>query len=177
MQETEVKLQIGKNEKSRIVDFCNKNEFIEQKTVIEHDIYFSPYHRNFMKEDRAIRVRRQGGSWKLTYKEANCSESMQDRQEIEIEVSDGEKLLQIFEKLDFQKLLEVCKERTYYFNADVSICIDNVKGLGQYAEIEILDNASSAGDKEQQIWLMLKQMELMTVKTEKKTYLELLLER
>lgn len=175
MQEIEAKLKIGADEKNKILDFCHKNNFVKHEPMVECDVYLSPGHKNIMKEDKALRVRRQGDRWKLTYKEANRSKLIQDREEIELEVDDGKKLLQIFEKLDFCSILEVYKERTYYTKENISICMDDVRGLGEYAEIEILDSEKSAGGDEKQIWRILEEMGLGKVQTERKTYLELLL--
>jgi len=43
-------------------------------------------------------------------------------------------------EMGLEKIIEVHKTRTEYSFGKLTICVDNIKGLGSYIEIESLDN-------------------------------------
>ena len=70
------------------------------------------------------------------------------REELETPVGDGEALLSILSRIDFKIVLEVEKTRATYNSGPYTFCIDEVKGLGSYLEIEYLSNNDIIIDKE-----------------------------
>ena len=73
----------------------------------------------------------------LTYKGPKVDAETKTREEIEIPVE--ENITAILEKLGFTKWRSVKKERKTYKLNDLTICLDDVQGLGSFMEIETGD--------------------------------------
>ena len=144
MEEIEFKIKYGGAEKYKVVDYCLNNGFEYKGASVQRDIYLTPSHRNITEDDEAIRVRHESGpgKWTLTYKGKNKSLSFHDREELETAVDNGEALLSILAQMDFRVILEIEKTRELYSSDSYGICIDEVKGLGTYIEIEYLSGES-----------------------------------
>ena len=142
MEEIEFKVKYGGAEKYKVIDYCLDNGYEYQGASVQRDIYLTPSHRNITDDDEAIRVRYDSGAgkWALTYKGRNKSRAFHDREELETAVGNGEALLAILARLDFKVILEIEKTRETYSSDSYSICLDEVKGLGTYLEIEYLSS-------------------------------------
>ena len=104
------------------------------KTETQEDIYFAHPSRDFSETDEAVRVREINDKFFLTYKGPKVDAETKTREEIEIPVE--ENIIVILEKLGFTKWRSVKKERKTYKLNDLTICLDNVSGLGNFMEIE-----------------------------------------
>lgn len=176
MQETEIKLRYDSDCRDALIAHCLDQGFQYRGTVTEEDLYYTPAHRDFLKEKRALRLRLVHGEdgrtrTRITYKGPNRTEGLQDREELETDVEDGDILKEIFRQLDFQPLAIVRKKRAYYQKDRFSVCIDRVDGLGDFFEAEILGEEQAAGILEQ----FLRTLPFSSFQTEPLTYLELLL--
>jgi adenylate cyclase class 2 len=122
-------------------------QFVE--TVRQEDIYFNHRHDNFKQKDIAFRVRqssRSSGSitW-LTYKGPNQDDVGKIREEHEVRLSENETaetLQKILAGVGFQAVSPVRKTRDRYRltveGTAVEFCLDQVEGLGAFAEIEVV---------------------------------------
>jgi adenylate cyclase class 2 len=150
------------------------------------DYYFSSPTRNFAVTDEALRLRQiltKLGKEKieLTYKGPKQGESMKIREEITIEVSDYSKSIKFLENLGFQVVTVVKKKRTNWLVDQFIISVDEVEDLGSFMEIEITtltDNSEEIREcKERIISLVKKILHNWTGEDERKSYLELLMEK
>ena len=104
MRETEIKYCYKKGERPLITSFLKKNRYTQKYQVYEKDTYYTYKDRNFLKEDIALRVRKvQKESvpiqWKLTYKGPNMTSGGQDREELELQITEnGDSLSKLLEK-------------------------------------------------------------------------------
>ncbi len=116
--------------------------------VEQKDTYLSHPNRNLAANDEALRVREEGGRCWLTYKGPKRGGSVKVREELEVGFQSREALLELFERLGFLAVAQVCKRRRVYRCGQVSICFDDVIGLGRFVEIEIAeaDDSGKAGD-------------------------------
>ncbi|BAA30938.1 class IV adenylate cyclase [Pyrococcus horikoshii] len=155
-------------------------EFMRKE--IHEDIYYQHPCRDFSKTDEALRIRikRFNGHNEvfLTYKGPKIDEKSKTRLEIEVEIQeDVDKYFELLDRLGFKEVLKVVKTREkYYVEKGVTITLDEVEGLGKFIEIETLvkekDEIPEAVEKLEKIL-----RELGVEKFERRSYLELLLEK
>lgn len=103
----------------------------------EHDIYFEHPCRSLHENDEVLRLRVAEGRALLTYKSASRP-PLKTREEIEVRVDDAQALRSILQHLGFSESLSLSKLREEYSldREGVKVCIDHVKGLGYYLEVE-----------------------------------------
>lgn len=107
------------------------------KSEVEtEDTYYAHPHKDFGETDEALRIRRESGKVFLTYKGPKLDAESKSREEFQAEVSDGEILSMILEKLGFSVFGRVGKRRKVYSLGPLEICLDDVYGLGQFLEVE-----------------------------------------
>jgi len=149
----------------------------------EVDHYFNAPDRDFAKTDEAFRLRRIGSKNWVTYKGPKRDQQTKTRTEIEVPLGDGDQTADDFARLvqhlGFLPVAVVRKERTIYHcrreGYEVEIALDTLQGLGRFVEVEIRaeeDRLSEARD------VLLRVVgELGLKQTERRSYLEMLLER
>ena len=113
-------------------------EFIEEQ--LQADTYFDDADGSLKSGDRALRVRRQRAGKKektfLTYKGPKQEDDFKKRQEIEIEISDGDSAEELLSALGYEKALVFEKKRRFWQLDDCVICLDELPLLGSFVEIE-----------------------------------------
>lgn len=146
---------------------------IGQKT--QKDIYYQAPHRDFKETDEALRIRQENGDIYLTYKGPKIDDETKTRREIEIELKSLEKMDSILEFLGFKKSKTVEKQRQLYSIDEYKIALDDVKGLGEFIEIEtITDTKDGYEQKKDEALDILKK--LVNSETITKSYMEMLLD-
>lgn len=96
------------------------------------------------------------------------------RKEITVEVSDGEKMIEIFKMLGFNVLLAVSKRRKIYQYKDYHVYLDEVQDLGRFVEIEYLSGETPGVKPEHNLMHIVEALNLPK-NFISKSYLELLL--
>jgi len=120
------------------------------ESVEERDVYYNAPDRDFADTDEALRVRYAGGRVIITYKGPKIREfGLKAREEFNTMVESGEDFEKMLDRLGFRRTLEVRKRREYYRFAGAIISLDNVDGLGTFAEIEY--EGKNRGDAEEAI--------------------------
>ena len=148
------------------------------------DTYFAHPGRNFAETDEALRLRRVGDSNYMTYKGPKLDATTKTRREIELVIESGdpgrargEELLAL---LGFKTVAEVTKNRqTFQIERGgriVEIALDEVAGVGAFVELEIGIDREKELDAARQTITRLAQ-ELGLADSERRSYLEMLLER
>jgi adenylate cyclase class 2 len=83
-----------------------------------------------------LRVRRYGGRWVLTYKGPSTYRgAVREREELELEVADGEVLAAVFAHLGLEPDLRYEKDREVWRLGSVEVVLDHTP-LGDFVEIE-----------------------------------------
>lgn len=136
----------------------------------QEDTYFNSPWRDFSKTDEALRVRRVGKRYFLTYKGPKIGSEIKMREEIELPVD--AKIFDVLGKLGFKEAAVVRKRREMFSFENLLICLDCVEGLGDFIEIESKD----AADKSR-IFFLLKTLGIDKGACTRRSYLELLAER
>jgi adenylate cyclase class 2 len=147
----------------------------------EEDQYLAAPDRDFRVTGEAFRMRRVGKSAFLTYKGPKLKTEAKIRTELELPLPDGEGMaenyLQLFRHLGYRPVAVVRKRRRQYpltrQGFSMSICLDDVEGVGRFAEVEIL------AEKEQlekaQVVLLETAAALGLKQVERRSYLALVL--
>jgi adenylate cyclase class 2 len=153
----------------------------EQPAIDEADHYFNAPDRDFGKTDEAFRLRSIGEKNRVTYKGPKHAGPAKTHTEIEIAIESGaeaaEKWRQMVQHLGYRPTAIVKKRRMIFkFSRDgfdMEACFDEVDSLGKFVEIEIVADASEK-ERAQDV-LMAVARELGLEKSERRSYLEMVL--
>ncbi len=149
----------------------------------QRDIYLAHPSRDFAQTDEVFRVRCVGDENYLTYKGPVLDEVAKTRREIEIATAAGlterDQLLDMLASLGFHPVRDVVKRREPFYllwqDRDLEIVLDDVHNLGWFAELEII--AEDADRDAARECLLALSRELQLSKSERRSYLRLLLEK
>jgi adenylate cyclase class 2 len=170
------------------VDFADLERRLAERgakpgdTLEEVDHYFNAPDRDFAKTDEALRLRRIGSANFVTYKGPKCDPQTKTRTEIEVPLESGDAnataFAELLTHLGYRSVALVRKRRRLYHLSRerfaLEICLDEVEGLGRFAEIEILAPEQSL-DAARAVLLELAG-ELGLGQSERRSYLEMLLD-
>jgi adenylate cyclase class 2 len=101
----------------------------------QEDLYFAHPVRDFGVTDEALRLRKDGQREVLTYKGPKLDGRSKTREEVEFPVPYPE-MKTILARLGFKESFKVRKHRAEFVLEGVSVCLDDVEGLGSYVELE-----------------------------------------
>ena len=181
MKEIELKAQYDSSKRPELEQHLKKQGFQEIRSFTQQDEYFNHPERDFQKTDEALRIRREqrndGTSHCcITYKGANDSLIGQSRRELETRVEDEHKMRQILLALGFRSAAEVKKRRKEYKKEDLTVCLDELDGLGNYIELEVvLPETESKSATENRLREFLSELSFIRPVIETLTYLELVM--
>ncbi|MBN2111066.1 MAG: class IV adenylate cyclase [Methanosarcinaceae archaeon] len=100
------------------------------------DTYFNAPHRDFADTDEALRIRSVEGRSVMAYKGKKLDTVSKTREEFETPV-DGASARSILFSLGFYESGMVKKKREIFRLEDLTICLDNVRSIGEFIEVEI----------------------------------------
>lgn len=144
------------------------------KEEAHRDEYFDTKERNLINKDKALRIRTiDGEQFFLTYKGPKIDTKTKTREEIEISVSNSVDTGSILKRMGFERIAVIEKIRKKYELAGYKICLDNVKDMGKFIEVET--TGEKIKELRDQILGIIKKLGIE--KTERKSYLELFLDR
>jgi len=113
-------------------------EFLAEQS--QTDYFFDDANAALTTTDRGLRLRRQSvaGSERffLTYKGAKEKSNFKKRQEIEIEIKEGQATQKLLSALGYEKVLIVEKKRRLWQLEECTVALDQLPLLGDFAEIE-----------------------------------------
>ena len=115
---------------------------------LQTDYHFDDANMTLQKTDRCLRLRRQlvnkSERFFLTYKGAKEKSSFKKRQEIEIEIVDGDSVQKLFLALGYEKVLVIEKKRLTWHLGDCVVALDQLPLIGNFVEIEGPDEGKIA---------------------------------
>ncbi len=170
MLEIEAKARINREKiKRKLLKLEAK--FLKKET--QEDIYFAHPSRDFARSDEALRIRKIGKDFYLTYKGPKLDRLTKTREEHEVKISGFEEARNILKKLKFREVAAIRKKREYYALEDFTIALDEVEGLGSFIEVE----KKAEHYTPEEIIDFLKKFGIKERDFERKSYLELALGR
>jgi adenylate cyclase class 2 len=149
----------------------------------QRDLYFNHPQRCFRETDEALRIRTTGDENALTYKAPRLDTFTRTRPETEIPFASGpqtaDQLRSVLLALGFREIAAVEKQRRTarysHVGQAVEVTLDEVTGLGQFLEIEMLVEETAWEAARDQIVALATQWEILDLR-EPKSYLRMLLE-
>jgi len=141
--------------------------------LFQDDVYYSHPSRDFGRTDEGLRLRVENDLTVVTYKGPKLDPRSKTREELEISVGNAETFAKILERLGFKPVMRISKQRRIYGLRGVSVCLDRVRGLGDFVEFEF-----EGEDLEEGRTRILALMEELGVRgNERRSYLELTIEK
>ena len=139
--------------------------------------------RDFATTDEVFRLRRVGEQNFLTYKGPVLDDLAKTRREIEVAAASGsvaaEQLLDMLTSLGFRPVRDVAKRREPFqlswVGREIEIVLDEVHDLGWFAELETLASEDECDAARECLFSLSRELGLS--KSERRSYLRLLLER
>ncbi len=152
-------------------------------TIEQSDQYFAHPCRDFATTDEALRIRTAGGRSFVTYKGPKLDAATKTRRELELPLdrqdADGSQLAELLVALGFTPVAVVRKKRRPfelpYEGRIVEGALDDMEGVGTFVELEL--RADEAGLEEAKRLISALAAELELGPSERRSYLEMLLER
>ncbi len=170
MIEVEAKAQCSPEIEEKILEMGGKWIGVENHL----DQYFNSPQHDFAKTDEALRIRIKEEGTRLTYKGPKLDSVTKSRKEVTVKVDDPGSLEEILNSLGFSVAAVVKKRRVKYALEGATLCLDDVKGLGTYLEVELSADDDWEDAKDQVLAIMSR---LGLKESIRKSYLELLAER
>lgn len=151
--------------------------------VRQVDRYFAHPCRDYSVTDEALRIRQVGEANFVTYKGPKIDRTTKTRRELELLLPAGQAygtdFAQLLTLLGFTFVAEVCKVRRQaavpWQGGTVDVAIDRVEDLGNYVEMEIMANSAELESAKERLASLAGELALAEV--ERRSYLELLLEK
>ncbi len=171
MERYEVEVKAWCSDHSKMAELLEKKGAEMTGREEEDDVYFNHPSRDFKKTDEALRIRKAGDKTILTYKGPKLSGQVKSRTELETEVKDFDCMCAVLLSLGFVKSGSVFKTRTVYRLGDTEFCLDFVRDLGSFVEIE--KTGQDRGRLEKEVAALAEDFGLENI--EKRSYLELVL--
>jgi adenylate cyclase class 2 len=155
---------------------------VHLETRTESDQYFNAPDRDLKQTDEAFRLRRIGNTSRFTYKGPKRDTETKTRPEIEVPLADGDgpaaDAVQMLVCLGYRPVAVVRKSRVVYQvlrnGMEVDVCLDDVAGVGSYAEVEIVAEESRFEEAKAAVLALAAELGLSDV--ERRSYLGMLLE-
>lgn len=153
--------------------------FERDRHLMQRDLYLSHPCRDLGETDEALRIRtvKDMDSGRtdtfITYKGPKLSNRSKSRDEIEIRIPGIEGMRELLYRLGFSKVIIVDKERRTYIKDEVEASIDMISDLGCFLELE-MKSGEVKGPEERLLDIA---RELGFEKTERRSYMELLMEK
>ena len=151
MIEVEVKLPVA--DLAGIRTKLLKKGFKETAFIEERDTYFDNLQGDIRANGEALRVRETKDHLtgkkhaQMNFKGKKLDTRTMTREELETGVEDGEICRNILRAIGYAPVTpEVIKDRTMLQNGLVTACLDNVHGLGEFLELEILADSEEKKD-------------------------------
>ena len=180
--EVEIKLKI--RDKNRLIESLRDVGFQQGDLVLESDVYYTSRHHDFEKLDEALRIRSIQNlstgekSSVITFKGAKTDKRSMTRKELETEVGDPKIAREILESIGFTPVPSVEKERQHFYMQKITACVDRVKNLGDYLELEkMVDVEEEKTEALQELEEVLQRLGYSMEDTTRTSYLSMLMKQ
>lgn len=179
MIEVEIKLPV--EDLKKIEGMLCKMDFVLSETIVETDTYFDNEAGQIRGNGEALRVRtiisEQTGSEDtvITFKGKKLDQISMTRTELETNVGDGKTAEKLFCALGFHPVEpRVIKKRRSYIKENLRADLDEVKGLGEFLELEILAEEETQKEALLKIENVLRKLGFSMENTVRTSYLTML---
>lgn len=158
MREIEVKAKL--DDRARFLVAAKKLGIQFDEAITQEDTTYEselPYHDPRW---NVFRLRKQEGKHILTMKHKASTRS-RDNHEYETIVEDENEVIKMLSRLGFRHGVYVHKQRQVAHFNDLELCLDEIKGLGWFVEVEKLaDDNADVDAIQNELWSLLQQLGL-----------------
>lgn len=179
MIEVEVKIKISNKE--NLIYSLLEMGFVKTGYVIEKDTYYNSEFHDFKASDQALRVREVHNKMTseksacITFKGKKLDFVSMSRKELETPVENPEIMKEILVNMGLHPVQPVEKERIIFALGNMSACVDQVKDLGSFLELEVMIEEDSGREKAlREIEVILGRLGLSMADTTRMSYLSML---
>jgi adenylate cyclase class 2 len=180
---TEVEVKFRVEDPEALAGRLRDHGAVEGAEEIQSDLYLAHPARDFARTGEAFRLRRDGERNYLTYKGPRQPGPTKTREEIEVPIAPGEDgraaMSALLDRLGFRPVKEIRKHRRTFQRTvserPMTVVLDRVEGLGDFAEVEALSRGDEDLPAAQQAVLDLARDLGLTV-IEPRSYLRMALE-
>ncbi len=166
---------------SALIAELQRRGIVLGEAIHQADEYFAHPSRDFAKTDEALRIRTVGDASFVTYKGPKLDATTKTRRELELPLAssdgDGSQFAELLSALGFTPVATVRKRRRIFHvshqSHDVEGALDEVDGVGTFAELELTADDASFGTAKDVIVSLAADLQLGP--SERRSYLELLL--
>jgi len=145
----EIEARVKVENLSSLKEKLEKDGAVFEKEKKQHDVLFRPKGKEFAEQgpgDFALRIRRSGNKSILSFKALTDKAGVWI--EHETEISNPDEAAEILDLIGLGKCFDMHKTRIEGKINEFVICLDDIKELGTYMEVEIIDdNAEQAKKK------------------------------
>ena len=141
----EIEIKLPVKNLDNIKEQLRSKGFQEEAVIREYDMYYNSLYHDVKKLGEALRIRKSTNlstgnlQAQINFKGKKLDRISMSRQEYETVVEDGESMEQILKALGFSPVAGVQKTRTYLKREEMTACLDQVDGLGDFLELEVID--------------------------------------
>ncbi len=158
-----------------------KNKFPIVKQKRQTDEYFSHPSRNFYADSKLheyLRIRHDSGNCSFDYHIAHISNGKKTHtEEFEVKFEDAKKMKEILLNLGFKQLVVVDKDRRVFDCGNFEACLDSIRGLGNFLEIEAKKDFGGIEKTKQECINFLKNIGVEYIPAPEKGYPDMLIEK
>lgn len=181
----EIEVKIPVEDFNRTYRRLEEEGFVYTRTRKEEDVYFNSLYYDLKERDKALRIRRTIDlETKRRWAEINCKGPKLDtvsmsRKELEISIEDPDGMEAILNEIGFLKVEHTVEKLRYYFTRDhVTAALDRVEGLGDFLELEIVEQGEAMREKcLDEIEKLMQTLGYEMRDTVRRSYLSMLVER
>lgn len=167
INEIEIKLKVDEKEYNRILNIIKKHS-VNKTNVNQIDTYYTLTDRNFDQE--WLRIRNENGKYIFNYKK-KIDNSHYEKYDVLFDNINN--LNKILSALGVQKLGTINKERTTYLYKDkYEFSFDNVKDIGNFIEIELINKSENFEKDLSDLINILEELKIDLNMIERKKYID-----
>lgn len=181
-KDLEIELKLPLNNRDQVVEGLNTNARFQYEAN-QHDAYFNAPHRDFLQNpdnvNEWLRIRISGDTAQINYKDWQPHDAKVKTHCVELETSvdSYDQLAKILNALNFEKLIDVKKNRKAWIYKDVEVAIDAVEGLGDFIELEYKGPGEDIETARKHLFEVLSELGAQTGELDRRGYPYLLLEK
>ena len=161
----EVEIKIAVNNMFELENELKREGFVKADLVRETDIYFDNEAGSFRKSDKALRIRQCENMVSneiiscITYKGPKLDHISMTRKEVEMRIEDAAAGKEILKELGYLPVQPVVKLRQYFQKENMTACLDQVEGLGDFLELEMI--VEGDGEREEALAEIVKMLNVL----------------
>ena len=144
MNQYEIEIKLPVKSRGQILEQLKDMGFLETAYILEEDTYFNSVYHDMKQHDEALRIRKStdlltgNKQAQINFKGPKLDQISMSRMELETKIKEADVMKNILLHLDFQPVAVVSKRRNYLKKGDMTACVDLVKDLGAFLELEVI---------------------------------------